>query len=161
MWRVGIPGVLRLGLDRQSIRSSIMTPTRWGFRSIDTIGRLSSSRSVRISLLILCKATDDSAMHLPVGIVRFAVRCLCWQFVTFVAQLMSLHPFFAFFIWITNCANIRSPYFPRNFLRTRQSPQNVGEHSLGYMPNGPTIDYQLSTTTRHAPGQGVTRVRTF
>ena len=27
----------------------------------------------------------------------------------------------------------------------RQSPQNVGEHSLGYMPNGPTIDNRQST----------------
>ena len=38
-------------------------------------------------------------------------------------------------------------FFSRNFLRARQSPQNVGGHSLGYMPNGPTvIDYRLSTT---------------
>ena len=85
------------------------------------------------------------------GIVRFAVRCLCWQIMIFVAQLMLLHPFFAFFIWITICANIRSPYFPRSFLRAGQSPQNVGEHSLGYMPNGPTIDYRLSAALMALP----------
>ena len=60
---------------------------------------------------------------------------------------IPLQPFSCTFFhsvsWI--CANNRSPYFPRSFLLAGQSPQSVGEHSLGYMPNGPTIDYRLST----------------
>ena len=40
---------------------------------------------------------------------------------------------------------MNSPYFPRGFLRAGQSPQNVGEQSLGYMPNGPTIDNRQLT----------------
>ena len=65
---------------------------------------------------------------------------------------MILRPFSCIFHPIdNNCANLSSPYFPRSFLRAGQSPQNVGEHSLGYMPNGPTIDYRLSTIRKSQP----------
>ena len=52
---------------------------------------------------------------------------------------------FSYFHSVSTLRSHRVSYFLRSLLRTGQSPQNVGEHSLGFMPNGPTIDYQLST----------------
>ena len=53
--------------------------------------------------------------------------------------------FVLYFYSVSNFrASIQPPHFPRGFLRAGQSPPCVGEHSLGYMPNGPTIDNRQS-----------------
>ena len=93
----------------------------------------------------ICCAAGDSAFYrvASAGSGGLLVLAICGFFLNM--QLMSLRPFSCTFHPVDNiCANIDSPYFPRSFLRAGQSPQNVGEHSLGYMPNGPTIDYRLS-----------------